>query len=274
MFFTPIAKQIQILDRYISAAEASLADKPPGVVNLHGSHHTTQFLFKEDMHAQYARHMRKEETSLIRDLIQKDYDQKFLRLAYKIQKKLYSLQRNHASRSASYMYRPLGDVFDSLPPARKAHVTPYVLPDDLYVEKWLSTPYDGRYFTSDQPEILTETGVRVRSKSEKIIADKYSLLGIPYLYEKPVKLWDLGTVHADFTLLDINERTTVVHEHFGLMQDQEYSTRALHKIDCYERTGFQPGVTFLATFESSDHVFDMKAFETVMHDRFDNVNEL
>ena len=273
MFLTPISLQLQMLNQWIDAATYSLANKPTGSVIIHQCHGTTQYYFKEDPNL-HIRYMRKEELPLICDLIQKDYDQRFLRLAKKIQKELCSLQKHHACRSASFLYRPLGEVYNNLHPVKKTHVAPYVLPDDLYIEQWLNTPYDGGYFTSDQPEILTENGERVRSKSEKIIADKYALLGIPYLYEKPTLLKDLGTVYSDFTLLDIKERTTVIHEHFGLMQDQEYNTRALHKINCYERTGYQQGVTFLTTFESSDHVFDMKAFENVIRNRFDNVNEL
>ena len=93
-------------------------------------------------------------------------------------------------------------------------------------------------------------------------------MGIPYLYEKPVKLMDLGTVHPDFTLLDINERTTVLHEHFGMMHDAEYREKAMYKIDCYERSGYFPGSDFLITFEGSDHVLNTKAFDQMLRSRF------
>ena len=218
MFPMPIAQQLQLLDQWIDTAERSLTDKPAGSLILHQSHGTIQYFYKEDHSSKkYTRYIRKDEKVLIQDLIQKDYDQAFLRLAYKLQRQLESLQDQHLSRSASFMYRPLGAIYDALPPARKAHVEPYVLPDDLYIEKWLNTPYDKLYFDPNQSVLLTENNERVRSKSEKILADKYALLDIPYLHEKPVHLYDIGPVHADFTLLDINERETVLHEHFGMM---------------------------------------------------------
>ena len=268
MFYTPIPEQLKILGRYIDAAKTSLADKPTGGVILHKSHGRYQYFFKKDPTERHPRYMRKDEMPLICALIQKDYDLKFLSAAEKLQAELNTLTDLHGARSASYMYRPLAAVYENLLPARKEYVSPYVLPDSLYIESWLVTPYDKLHFAPEQSEIITENGERVRSKSEKILADKYALMGIPYLYEKPVKLMDLGTVHPDFTLLDINERTTVLHEHFGMMHDAEYREKAMYKIDCYERSGYFPGSDFLITFEGSDHVLNTKAFDQMLRSRF------
>ncbi len=268
MFYTPISEQLKILDRYIDAAKTSLADKPTGGVVLHKSHGRYQYLYKENPSVRRPRYMRKDETPLICALIQKDYDQKFLAAAGKLQAELNTLAELHGARSASCMYRPLGAVYDKLLPARKKYIEPYVLPDALFIEKWLGTPYDTRFYSTEQPMLQTEKGDRVRSKSEKIIADKYTLLGIPYLYEKSLRLRDIGTVHADFTLLDINERKTVIHEHFGLMADQEYSQQAMNKYECYIKSGYQPGIDLLTTFEGGTHIFDTLAFDQLIRSRF------
>lgn len=268
MFYTPIPEQLKILDRYIDAAKTSLADKPAGGVILHKSHGRYQYYFKEDPTVRHPRYMRKDEMPLVYALIQKDYDQKFLTAAGKLQAELNTLIDLHGARSASYMYRPLAAVYENLLPARKDYVEPYVLPDALFIEKWLDTPFDAHFYSTEQSMLQTEKGDRVRSKSEKIIADKYTLLGIPYLYEKPIRLRDIGTVHADFTLLDINERKAVIHEHFGLMADQEYSQQAMNKYVCYIKSGYQPGIDFLATFEGGTHIFDTLAFDQMLRSRF------
>ena len=49
--------------------------------------------------------------------------------------------------------------------------------------------------------ILTENGERVRSKSEKILADYFYRQNILYKYEKPLYLKGYGTVYPDFTFL-------------------------------------------------------------------------
>ncbi|MCH4192124.1 MAG: hypothetical protein LKF52_07435 [Butyrivibrio sp.] len=86
-------------------------------------------------------------------------------------------------------------------------VLPYELPDDEYVEFWQQEEYVG-FIAPAAPEpdningLYTEKGELVRSKSEKIIADKLFMMKIPYHYEKPLKLDSYGYVHPDFTVLN------------------------------------------------------------------------
>lgn len=71
---------------------------------------------------------------------------------------------------------------------------------------------------------LTKSGIKVRSKIEKIIADIYHDLGIKFEYEKKLKFpksqnpSESFTVYCDFYLTDYG----VYHEHFGL-EDKDYT---------------------------------------------------
>ena len=47
--------------------------------------------------------------------------------------------------------------------------------------KWKSIPYVGKEFDESIPVIYTKKGERVRSKSEKILADTFYELGMRYL---------------------------------------------------------------------------------------------
>ena len=64
---------------------------------------------------------------------------------------------------------------------------------DQILQAWLSEKYEGKQFREGEPVILTDRGERVRSKSEKIIADYLFRKGIPYKYEKPLYLKGLGS---------------------------------------------------------------------------------
>ena len=66
--------------------------------------------------------------------------------------------------------------------------------------------------------ILTAKGERVRSKSEKILADYFYSRKIPYHYEKPLHLRGYGIVYPDFTLLSRKTRREVYWEHEGLVE--------------------------------------------------------
>lgn len=50
-------------------------------------------------------------------------------------------------------------------------------------------------------EIYTQKGERVRSKSEKTLADYFYYHGIPYKYECPLLLKGFGIIYPDFTFL-------------------------------------------------------------------------
>ena len=69
---------------------------------------------------------------------------------------------------------------------RKKLITPIVPDEDTFVRQWEQDEYQPGYFSDEAPFIRSNRGERVRSKSEKIIADKYYKLGIPYKYEKPL----------------------------------------------------------------------------------------
>ena len=237
MYTLPVIDQLKLLQNYIHEAELALQGRPDGIIIVHQGRKKPQYYYKQDASEPHGHYIREKESSFIRELIQKDYEQKFLKQAYKIETELEKLIAAHSERSASFLFQPLAGIYTHLHSARKPWVKPYVLPDEQFIEEWLSAPYQGLGFGESQPLIQTESGLRVRSKSEMILADKYTLLGIPFLYEKPVQLIGMGIVHADFQLLEIRERTTIIHEHLGMMSDPDYCHKALRKIDAYERSG-------------------------------------
>ena len=122
--------------------------------------------------------------------------------------------------------------------------------NDNYVISWLNQEYKGMSFGEGFPEYYTRRGLRVRSKSEVIIADMLDELAVPFLYEKPLNMGGL-TVHPDFTLLNLNERKEVYWEHFGMMDDIEYRNNAFSKIQRYELYGYYQYSSVIWTFETS-----------------------
>ena len=77
----------------------------------------------------------------------------------------------------------------------------------------------------------TRSGIRVRSKIEKIIADFLFQEGIRFVYEPRVRIGEFET-RPDFYLPDYR----LLYEHFG-MDDEMYCRAALEKIDRYRRSG-------------------------------------
>ncbi|MCR5006032.1 MAG: hypothetical protein K6A77_09005 [Clostridiales bacterium] len=191
-----------------------------------------------------------------------------MKAANKQKGRLLELISNGTARSASIMYHALAEPYESLPEERKVLVTPYVLPDEQYIRSFLETPYERKGFAESAPMIFSEKGERVRSKSEKIIADKLARMDIPYLYEYPLFLHRISWIHPDFTLLDIRERTTVILEHLGMMQDSSYLATALSKIEDYAYDGYFPGDRLLITYEGGSHILNVDTLEHLIRHRF------
>ena len=196
---------------------------------------------------------------LISALAQKSYDQALLKELLKQETQLQKILKLLPSQNIS-------DIYANLDPRRKSLVTPHFLTDEQYVERWLSIKYEGKPGYDDDLKYTTDRGERVRSKSEKIIADKLYALGIPYRYEYPVYIKGYGNVYVDFVILDIKARKEIYYEHFGKMDDPDYINRNLPKLQTYPQNDIVLGKNFIATFESLKYPFDISTLEIMLQE--------
>ena len=97
--------------------------------------------------------------------------------------------------------RSLEEIYEKLSDTRKDFVNSRIISNQAYVEQWLAVEYEGNSFHDEYKKFETERGEKVRSKSEKIIADKLYAMNIPYRYEYPIYLKNLGIIYPDFTIL-------------------------------------------------------------------------
>lgn len=151
---------------------------------------------------------------------------------------------------AAFHPEELNKAFTELHPGRRVLVAPVREPDEDFIARWRHIPYTGKPFEINAPEHYTASGVRVRSKSEIIIADALDRASVPYRYEHPTSVKGWGTLYPDFTCLDIRTRKEIIWEHFGLMGDPDYTENAIQKIAHYAASGYTLGKSLIATFES------------------------
>lgn len=262
------SQQITLLDTLRGKASESLINKPDGYLQILGNKNTDQYYYHTSAENKKRIYISKKEMDFIRALAQKNYDQKFLAAAAELERKMKSSRILWDYSNMHDFYQFLGSVYEDLSPARQKLVIPYVMPDEMYIKTWQSVEYTGKSFKSDAPVILSRRGERVRSKSEKIIADMLLEMKLPYRYEYPIVTRKLGTVYPDFTLLDYWNRQIVLLEHFGKMQDADYCNRNLTKIEIYEEEGWHLGESFLFTMESDKHIINMQHFERLIQKRF------
>lgn len=158
-----------------------------------------------------------------------------------------------------------------LSPERQSLITPFTMSDEKHREIWLMHKLKERSISSPYPldldsGITTEKGELVRSKSEKIIADKLYMMDIPYVYECPLKLNKSNKIYPNFTLINTKTRKEFYWEHFGMMDNPEYSENAIQKISKYQKSGHYLGKNLIATFETSDHFLTPKEIEGIIQE--------
>lgn len=252
-----LVTKVKELDVLIRKVEKSLKKAPEGTVVLSKSNGTVQYYHKTERKQKKGQYISANDRSLAVALAQKDYDLRFLKSTRE--------QKNCICKAIKLLSdKEPTEIYSKLSEARKELVVPYVLTDEQFVKQWVNVQYAGKTLSENTPMIMTERGERVRSKSEKILADKFFKLGIPYRYEYPVNLKGYGTVYPDFTLLNVRERKEIYLEHFGMMDYPEYAQKAIQKIETYAKNGIYIGKNLLVTFETLHNPLNMKIVEQML----------
>ncbi len=161
----------------------------------------------------------------------------------------------------------LTNIYDKMSAGRKELVAPYFISNEEYASKWQAEEVTHKSFADGFFEMYSERGERVRSKSEKIIADKLYKLGVPYRYEASLNLPGVGTIHPDFTVLNIQTREEIYWEHLGMMDNPEYAEKAIERINAYARNNILPGNRLILTFETQRNPLDVKNLERIIATR-------
>lgn len=158
----------------------------------------------------------------------------------------------------------IGSIYRKTQPLRQVLIHPVRSRREQEMADWSSRPVRSGTqpaFAADTPTIITERGERVRSKSEKILADYFYRHDISYKYEEPLMLIGYGRVHPDFTFFSPVSGVEIYWEHFGRMDDPDYMQKAVRKIEAYADSGYDVGHRLLLTFETASSGLNMKAAE-------------
>ncbi len=155
-------------------------------------------------------------------------------------------------------------VFEMMGKGKQKLIEPFTLTDKQFRVEWEKCEYCGKEYWDDSVEIYTDKGERVRSKSEKIIADKLYKEDIAYRYEYPLEIPGVGIIYPDFTILDLRKRRNIILEHFGLMDNEDYANNAVSKIQLYAKEGYVLGDNFFCTMETMTKPLDSRVLDGII----------
>ncbi|MBE5843462.1 MAG: hypothetical protein E7302_04670 [Butyrivibrio sp.] len=246
------------LEKLIMEREAAINSSPEGHLRVQDRNSYALYYWIKQTGDTNGELIPKKNRDIAKGLAQKDYDQSLVRIAKKelkmISKYLECVEKND-----------IDSIYDGLSDKRKILVMPVIMPDEDYVKQWKEQTYIPMGFDEGAAEYYSDSGIRVRSKSEIIIANMLEKYGVPFKYECPVKLSKWGMVRPDFTCLNSRTRKEYIWEHFGMMDDENYANKNVMKINLYEESGYHAGKNMIMTFETSQHPISSNIIKTMIN---------
>lgn len=228
----------------IPQVEKSLKNAPSGTLRISMKGKSARYYFRHsggDFNGEY---LSKPNMQLVTKLAQKSYDQKLIKSLKKEAKLLKQLLHLYKTKNADRIY-------EKLSPPRQKLVIPITQPFLQFQQEWknadfITNPYhrESLIFT-----VNTIPQIQVRSKSEVMIAEALIANRIPFRYEQQLAIKNGRFAYPDFTCLNLHSGKELIWEHFGFMDDADYVSKTVEKINLYESCGFRLGVNFIATFE-------------------------
>lgn len=203
------------------------------------------------------KYVKKEEVKSIKRLVEQEY---YAKMLPEIEKQIANLKE--ALRNIDE--RKLEKIYNDMHAGKRKLITSGILSREEKIRRFEEETYESKPIDDDRTEIYTNKGERVRSKSEKIIADHFERRGILYRYEKPLYLMVDGQrkpFYPDFTVM--NKRTTKILyvEHFGMLDDSVYYNGTLRKLDVYEKNDILIGRDLLVFHETGKRVLNVKSID-------------
>lgn len=129
---------------------------------------------------------------------------------------------------------------------------PEVFPDGRYLYsmkelQWMTSSYRRSEFMPENLRYETKGGLRVRSKSERSIADTLTERGIPFRYEAEFMAGG-KTYYPDFTILR-KDGGLVIWEHLGMTDNRDYLVKTWMKLEAYRKAGYRTHTDLICTYE-------------------------
>ena len=282
VFLPQIEARIAELEEVLKAKQFAVKKNPSGLVRIVRRGKTLLFYKRSSPSDAQGTYIPRSQEKLARSLIQNDYDKKSIPAIETEIKELQDFLKAYKEKCSDTVYQ-------KLPSTRQEVVTPLTLDDEQYAAVWLKVEYRRKKIPEDAPQLFTDNNEQVRSKSEVIIANALKAAGVPYRYEFPLLVdrnasdnmdtasamsgtkaadfydLDIYQLHPDFYCLNLRTRQEFAWEHFGMMDDPDYATRATEKLELYAENGFFPGKNLIITMETSAKPLSSKLLKSVIN---------
>lgn len=231
------------LEKVLNYIEEALTKVPQGNLRISRMQGIPRYYHMTRVGDTKGKYIKKKDIELAKGLAQRDY---LLQLRRRAHAEI-NMVTNHIDLLKK---ENIESVYSSLNTYRQELVTPVIFTDEMYIRQWEQEQFVSNPFHPEEKVYPTKKEEFVRSKSEVMIADMYYELNIPYRYEAELHLSNGKIKFPDFTLLNVNRREVIYHEHLGLLDDADYRKANLLKLNEYQKNGIYLGKNLIITYEA------------------------
>ena len=218
--------------------EAEIVAIKQELKKLPESHLTRKGRFYYEMMGTYQRGITKDRQKI----------KKLVRKAYLL-KRLGYLEWNFSLiKKLSHRFKPEdpAKIIKDLPALYQMTPADYFYHSSVHDQ--IENPAKGNAGYTDGLIYVTDSGLHVRSKSERTIADALDRYKITYRYEETHTFGGVN-IHPDFTIYRPSDGRMFLWEHLGLFDQDEYRQKTIEKLFLYSQNGFFPFVNMIYTCE-------------------------
>ncbi|MBP5633242.1 MAG: hypothetical protein J6Y21_10835 [Clostridia bacterium] len=238
-----------------------LENAPDGKLRIKRKNGHVYYYIRHDAHNSNGKYLPRANIRLIRNLAQKEYDEKALSAIDAELSVIKSCRRHWCELPVT----PVEMVYDEIPDELKEMVMPLTESDKLFIKRWNESEFEQLKYKEEEKKYATERGDLVRSKSEMVIANLLFKKGIPYRYECALQICG-RIVYPDFTVLDVKKRKEIYWDHFGVVDDYDYAVKALRKMRDYSLAGLITENRIIVTAETSDESLDSGKISSMINE--------
>lgn len=131
-------------------------------------------------------------------------------------------------------------------------------------EEWTRAEFDRNNLFPERLVYGTIGGIKVRSKSESLIANLLEKDRIPFRYEAALQIGET-TYYPDFTIMRPKDKKIIYWEHFGMADDGRYAYNMEAKLSVYRNNGITQWDQLITTFETEKSPLDALNLQKVIN---------
>lgn len=188
---------------------------------------------------------------LIGKLARKKYLEKSIEILTEETRRLEKFLQRYTEPTASHILGKLPDSYRTLPEEM-------FFPEREAERRQAERPYRQNTKNLQEKKHITSRGLRVRSKSELLIAEKLYEYGIPFRYDALIGN-ALHTLSPDF-MFSVDGHIWY-WEHCGMMGAPAYRARNEWKLAVYREMGIFPWKNLIVTYDTEDGIMDMRVID-------------